>query len=49
MKPRMKYDRCMKLWLCGGLHVDPWYIDWFFGDTPETAYLNWKRGFGNHG
>lgn len=49
MKPRMKYDRGMKMWFCGGLFSPPHYIDWFSGQTMEQAYLNWKSGFGVYG
>jgi hypothetical protein len=47
-KPHLKYDKGMGVWLCGGLPVDPWYIDWFSGPTPEIAYNRWKRGAGQN-
>jgi len=40
-KPKLKKDG--DHWLCGGLFVSPWYIDWCSGKTPEQAYTNWKR------
>lgn len=47
-KPRIKWDKGLAAWLCGGLDVDPWYIDWFAGATPELAYENWKNGIGRY-
>lgn len=41
MKPKLKFKDGM--WMCGGLFVKPWYIDWFCADTPEDAYQAWKK------
>ncbi|HET8685196.1 MAG TPA: hypothetical protein VFM18_00875 [Methanosarcina sp.] len=41
MKPRMKFKDGM--WMCGGLFVAPWYIDWSHAETPEEAYRAWKE------
>lgn len=43
MKPKLKFDAGMGMWLCGGLHVAPWHIDWFAGKTITEAYESWKR------
>lgn len=44
-KPHIKFERnCAGLnWLCGGLKVAPWYIDWFAGKTPQEAYSYWLK------
>jgi hypothetical protein len=44
MKPRIKKNG--DFWLCGGLFVAPWYIDWASGKTPREAYENWLRRSG---
>jgi hypothetical protein len=43
MKPHIKFDKNMNRWLCGGLAVSPWYIDWFSGNSPQEAYGFWKK------
>lgn len=40
-KPRMK--KTSSGWLCGGFWKAPWYVDWYWGETMEQAYLMWKR------
>jgi hypothetical protein len=41
MKPKIKKQSGQ--WMCGGLFVSPWYIDWFVGNSPENAYQIWKK------
>jgi hypothetical protein len=46
-KPKIRFDKSMGLWLCGGLSADgDWHIDWFSGNTPLEAYQHWRGSFG---
>lgn len=47
-KPKLKFDSKTGSWMCGGLRdLTGYYIDWFYGETPESAYNAWKRDFNN--
>lgn len=45
MKPKIKFMD--GYWFCGGLFVEPWYVDWAAGKSIKEAYDNWVRISGN--